>query len=328
MSSLKAFEAEGWNRQAQGYDLLTGRVTARVAPRLLDAADVMAGHRLLDVACGTGVLSAAATRRGASPLGIDLAEAMVDAAHAALPGVEFRVADAEALPFPDDRFDAAVGGFVLNHLPHPARCAEECARVVAPGGRVAFAVWERPQRSRLIGLLGDAMEAAGADRNAGVPQGPDDFAYADAGRMRRLLEGAGLEEVEATTVELDVRAQSAEELWEGLVGGLVRAPAALAAHDPGTQDRVRGAFDELVGEFASGDGALAVPAVVRLGACFGGAHGARTDDRVGPDWDLRVGLPSLVRWLLSGRSPPRALAGALCRRIRHGRAEQPVLSIA
>ena len=239
MNGLKAFEAEGWNQQAASYDLLTGRVTARVAAPLLDAAEVMAGHRVLDVACGTGGLSTAATRRGASPLGIDLAEAMVD---------------------------AAIGGFVLNHLPHPARCAEECARVVAPGGRVAFAVWERPQRSRLIGLLGDAMEAAGADRNAGVPQGPDDFAYADAGRMRRLLEGAGLEEVEATTVELDVRARSADELWEGLVGGLVRAPAALGAHDDATQGRVRSAFDELVGEFASGDGGLGVPAVVRVGA--------------------------------------------------------------
>ena len=265
MTGLKAFEAEGWNQQAASYDLLTGRVTARVAAPLLDAADVMAGHRVLDVACGTGGLSTAAARRGASPVGVDLAEAMVDAARTALPGTEFRVADAEVLPFPDDRFDAAIGGFVLNHLPHPARCAEECARVVAPGGGVAFAVWERPQRSRLLGLLGDAMEAAGADRNAGVPQGPDDFAYADAGRMRRLLEGAGLEEVETTLVELDVRAESAGELWEGLVGGLVRAPAALAAHDQATRVRVRTAFDEMVGEFATSGSALSVPAVVRLG---------------------------------------------------------------
>ena len=76
----EGFEQEGWNRQAASYDLLTGRVTARVAGPLLDAADVMAGHRVLDVACGTGGLSAAAARRGATPLGIDLADAMVDAA--------------------------------------------------------------------------------------------------------------------------------------------------------------------------------------------------------------------------------------------------------
>lgn len=266
MSSLKGFEQEGWNRQAASYDLLTGRVTARVARPLLDAADVMAGHHVLDVACGTGGLSAAASRRGATPLGIDLAEAMVAAAREGLPGTEFRVADAEALPFPDDRFDAAIGGFVLNHLPHPARCAEECARVAVPGGRVAFAVWERPERSRLIGLLGDAMEAAGADRNAGLPEGPDDFAYADGGRMRRLLEGAGLEEAEVTTVELDVRAQSADELWDGLLGGLVRAPAALDAHDEATRERVRASFDEIAGGFTAGDGGLSVPAVVRVGA--------------------------------------------------------------
>jgi SAM-dependent methyltransferase len=266
MSSLKAFEADSWNRQAEGYDLLTGRVTARVASPLLDAADVMAGHRVLDVACGTGALSAAATRRGASPLGVDLADAMVAAARAELPGVEFRVADAEALPFPDDRFDAALGGFVLNHLPHPARCAEECARVVAPGGGVAFAVWERPDRSRLIALLGEALERAGGDRTAGVPEGPDDFRYADGGRMRRLLESAGLVEVDVSTVDLSVQVDGADELWDGLVGGLVRAPAALAAHDDSTRARVRAVFDELVTEFRADGGGLSVPAVVRMGA--------------------------------------------------------------
>ena len=176
------------------------------------------------------------------------------------------MADAEALPFPDDRFDAAVGGFVLNHLPHPARCAEECARVVAPGGRVAFAVWARPERSRLTALLGEALERAGGDRGAGVPEGPDDFRYADAGRMRGLLEGAGLQEVDIATVELDVRVGDAGELWRGLTAGLVRAPAALAANDEDTRGRTRAAFDELVREFAAGDGGLSVPAVVRVGA--------------------------------------------------------------
>lgn len=265
-SPLKTFEAEGWNEQADTYDLLTGRVTARVSGPLLDAADVMAGHRVLDVACGTGGLSAAATRRGASPVGIDLATAMVDSARAALPGVEFREADAESLPFGDDRFDAAVGGFVLNHLPHPARCAEECARVVGPGGRVAFAVWDRPAHSPLIALLGQALEQAGGDRDAGVPDGPDDFRYADSGRMRRLLEGAGLDDVDVATVELTVQVDDADELWRGLAGGLVRAPAALAAHDEAAQAGVRAAFDELAAEFATPGGGLSVPAVVRLGA--------------------------------------------------------------
>lgn len=265
--SLKAFETAGWNEQAGSYDQLTGRVTARVAGPLLDAADVMAGVRVLDVGCGTGALAGAAARRGASPLGVDLAEAMVETARAAVPGCEFRCADAEALPYPDHRFGAAVGGFVLNHLPHPARCAEECARVVEPGGRVAFAVWERPERSRLIGLLGEAIERAGGDRGAGQPDGPDDFRYADTGRMRRLLESAGLEDVTVDAVELSVEVDDANELWEGLLGGLVRAPAALAAHDESARARVREAFDALAGELAAADGSgLSVPAVVRVGS--------------------------------------------------------------
>ena len=172
VSSLKAFEAEGWNEQASSYDLLTGRVTARVAAPLLNAADVMAGHRVLDVACGTG--GAVGRRHAPRRVAAGHRPGRGDGGRGPrrLPGVEFRVADAESLPFPDDRFDAAVGGFVLNHLPHPARCAEECARVVAPGGRVAFAVWERPERSRLIACWARRWSARAATAAPACPTAP------------------------------------------------------------------------------------------------------------------------------------------------------------
>ena len=75
---------------------------------LLDAAGVTAGMRVLDVGCGLGDLAAAAAARGAVATGTDLAEGMVEAARGRHPGLEFVLADGEALPFEDGAFDATL----------------------------------------------------------------------------------------------------------------------------------------------------------------------------------------------------------------------------
>jgi SAM-dependent methyltransferase len=266
VSDLKRFETEGWSERADTYGLVTGRATALVGDALLDAAGVRDGHAVVDVACGPGYLVAMAARRGATASGIDLAEGMVQAARAAHPGIEFQTGDAEDLPLDDASLDAALGGFILNHLPHPERCAAECARVLRPGGGAAFAVWDHPECARLVALLGDAIEAAGGDRSAGVPEGPDDFRFADHYEMRALLEGAGFEDVRVERHELSIEVEDADELWDGLMGGLVRAPAAVEAQDPDTRARVREAFEEIVAEFRTSGGGLSVPTAVVLGA--------------------------------------------------------------
>ena len=266
MSDLKSFETEGWNERAETYGLVTGRATARVADALLNAAGAREGHVVVDVACGPGDLVAHAARRGAAASGIDLAEGMVEAARAANPGLEFRVGDAEDLPLDDASVHAVIGGFILNHLPRPERCAQECARALRPGGGVAFAVWDHPERARLVALLGDAIDAAGGDRSAGMPEGPDDFRFADQGQMRALLEGAGLEQAQVDSHELAIEVEGPDELWDGLMGGLVRAPAAVEAQEPEIRARVREAFGDIVREFRVPGGSLSVPTAVVLGS--------------------------------------------------------------
>ena len=153
---FKAFESAGWAARADTYDDLMGAVTARLIDPLLDAAGVRAGTRLLDVACGPGTLAASAAARGADPVGLDLAAGMVDVARERHPGLQFLQGDVERLPFGDARFDAVAAGFLLHHLPDPERAAAELARVLAPGGRLAATVWDRPERMRLIGLADEA----------------------------------------------------------------------------------------------------------------------------------------------------------------------------
>lgn len=263
---FKQFESDGWSAQAASYDLVTGRATVQAVEPLLELAGVGAGARVLDVATGLGAVAVAATARGATAVGVDLADGMLDAARGAHPGIEFVSADAEDLPFETGSFDSVIGAFVLNHLPHPDRCAAEAARVTTPGGGVAFAVWDHPERARLTSLLGRALAATGVDRSAAVPDSPDDFRFADDDRMRTLLLGAGLTDVRAETLSISVRADSADELWDGLRGGTVRTAATLAAQDDQTRARVREAFDSAVAEFALSGGGFEVPTVIKLGA--------------------------------------------------------------
>jgi ubiquinone/menaquinone biosynthesis C-methylase UbiE len=93
-----------------------------------------AGPRLLDVGCGTGFHLARLRARGFEVAGIDGSGAMLDRARAANPGVDLRLGDVGALPFPDARFDVVLCVEVLRYLADPEPCLKEMARVLRPGG--------------------------------------------------------------------------------------------------------------------------------------------------------------------------------------------------
>jgi SAM-dependent methyltransferase len=265
-AAFKRFEAAGWSHQADSYEQLTGRVTAAAAGALLDGAGIGPRMPVLDMACGSGHVTAAAAARGADPVGIDISPGMLDAARGAHPGLEFVHGDAEALTFDDGAFGAVVGGFVLNHVPRPERAVSEAARVLAPGGWAAFSVWDRPERTRLMGIMSDAIDRAGLDRSVGVPPGPDGFRFADESAFTRLLEAAGFDQVRIGTLDLSIQVQNADELWDGLLGGTVRAAAAVLSASEEDRRRVRKAFDELAAGYESEEGGLALPAVVKIGS--------------------------------------------------------------
>jgi ubiquinone/menaquinone biosynthesis C-methylase UbiE len=252
--AFKDFETAGWSANAARYGDLTGRITAHVADALLDAAGVRDGTRTLDVGCGLGDLSAAAAARGARATGVDLAEGMVDAAREAHPDLEIRRGDAEDLPFEAASFDAVTAAFVVNHLPHPERGAAELRRVLAPGGRVAVAMWGPPERVEFLGLFDQAMRAANIQREHAFPPGPAAFRFSDEGELRALLEGAGFADVAIEQVAFRYAVADLDELWAGVRTGSVRTAAQLRALDDDELARVRGALDDLLEERRSTGG--------------------------------------------------------------------------
>jgi SAM-dependent methyltransferase len=161
--SFGDFELAGWQDEttAAEYDRHLSLVTTQSAEALLDDAGVSSGQKVLDIATGAGYVAAAAARRGAHPLGIDFSATQVRLARQRYPIIRFEQADAEALPFEPESFEAVVNAFGLCHLPNPDLALREAFRVLKSGGRVAFSVWDLPERVVGFGSVYAAIRAHG-----------------------------------------------------------------------------------------------------------------------------------------------------------------------
>lgn len=142
LSLVKARQQQTW---ASGdYTTVASRIVL-VSELLAATADLHAGWRVLDVACGNGNATLAAARSGATAIGVDYVPALLESARerAVAEGLdaEFRDGDAEALPFGDDEFDAVLSVFGTMFAPDHRRTAAEMLRVAKPGGRIALASW-------------------------------------------------------------------------------------------------------------------------------------------------------------------------------------------
>jgi SAM-dependent methyltransferase len=261
--AFNAFEAAGWEEKAQVYDRSFRSLTSRLAEPLLDAASVTDGTRVLDIATGPGYVAGRAAARGAQVVGADIAEAMLELARRLQPGVQFQQADAHALPFEDASFDAVVGNFAILHLGRPEQAASEFVRVLAPGGRLALTVWDAPDRARFLGVMVEAFAESGATPPEGVPAGPDFFRFAQEGEFDALLRDQGLDDRLVRTVEFTFTVPSADEYWDGLLGGTVRVSALVQGQVDETQQRIREAFDRRMDEYRTADG-FELPVSVKL----------------------------------------------------------------
>ena len=136
-------------------------------------------------------------------------------------------------------------------------------RVVAPGGRIAIAMWDQPERVEFLGLLDAAMDAAHVERGLILPPGPPAYRFADERELRALLDGAGVYGVAIDTVAFTYTIADLDELWDGIHTGSVRTAAQLRALDADESARVRGALDELL-EARRSTGGLVLETAVKI----------------------------------------------------------------
>jgi len=142
-----------FDRIARVYDRMNSVMTAgmhhRWRRRAADLAQVGPGSRALDVATGTGDLAIELAGRGATVVGLDFSERMLELARAKAPSIDFVQGNALELAYPDASFDAVTVGFGARNFADLDRGLRELARVTRPGGRVVILEITSPQRPPL-----------------------------------------------------------------------------------------------------------------------------------------------------------------------------------
>jgi ubiquinone/menaquinone biosynthesis C-methylase UbiE len=157
LETLKARQQKIWS--GHGDYGKVARLTVPLARELIDAVEPRPGARVLDVATGTGHVALEAARMSCEVTGIDYAPGLIDVAvrRAEAEGldVDFRVADAENLPFEDDTFDVVVSAIGVMFTADHDRAASELVRVTRPGGRIGLASWTP------VGFVGQMLKIVG-----------------------------------------------------------------------------------------------------------------------------------------------------------------------
>ncbi|HUO54700.1 MAG TPA: class I SAM-dependent methyltransferase [Rhodoblastus sp.] len=142
LTAVKARQHAAWS---SGDYAVIGTTLQIVGEQLAEAIDLRAGQRVLDVAAGNGNATLAAARRWCDVTSTDYVESLLargrKRAEAEGLQVKFQIADAEALPFPDESFDAVVSTFGVMFSPDQGGAAAEMARVCRSGGRIGLANW-------------------------------------------------------------------------------------------------------------------------------------------------------------------------------------------
>jgi ubiquinone/menaquinone biosynthesis C-methylase UbiE len=232
-----------------GYELVMGRWSKRLAVPFLDFAGFLDGERVLDVGCGTGHLSQAIVERSipTEVRAIDLASAYIDYAKRRNhdPRVVFEIGDACAMQFADHTFDRALSLLVLHFVPQADRAISEMRRVVKPGGVVAAAVWDVRGgfvANRMFFDTAAALDAKAKDLRAQNYTRP----MTKPGELARAWREAGLQDVTETTLSIRMELSSFEDYWapyDGREGPVAQYVASLGnAERSRLIDAVRAAY--------------------------------------------------------------------------------------
>ena len=217
---------------ADKYDRFVGRYSPELARALIALAGVRPGESALDVGSGPGAL----TRELVSVVGANQAAAVdpsppfVEANRQRNPGVDVRVAAAEALPFEDAAFDHALAQLVVNFMADAHKGVGEMRRVTRPGGRVSAAVWDYREGMTLLRTFWDAAAATDPD-GAEADEGRQ-MSFATPEELRMLWVQVGMRDVDVTEAVVSADYTSFEDLWQPLESGVGPAGAYVTSLAP------------------------------------------------------------------------------------------------
>jgi len=221
---------------ADAYEAFMGRYSRGLSAPFADFAGIVAGHRALDVGCGPGILTEELVARlGADAVAaVDPSPSFVGAARAKLPGVTVVEASADALPFPDEAFDATLAQLVVHFMPDPLAGLREMRRVTRTGGVVAASVWDHAGGQGPLGVFWRAAHDVGGQvvDESGLPG-------AREGHLAELFEAAGLHDIAATALTVNREHPSFDDWWEPYTLGVGPAGSYVARLDEDQRAELR-----------------------------------------------------------------------------------------
>ncbi|AUB36284.1 Ubiqui/menaqui biosynthesis C-methylase UbiE [Nostoc flagelliforme CCNUN1] len=259
---FKQFERDKFSLVAQKYDQAIAAVTSQVNEAILDAVGAKCGLRLLDVACGTGWLSAAALKREAIVTGLDYAENMVAIARVRSPQASFHNGDAENLPFESGQFKAVVCNLGILHFPKPERAIAESFRVLKPGGRYAFTCWTPPTCNPFMALILGSVQTYGS-MDLDLPPGPPLFRFGERGECERVLIAEGFTEVSVTELPMKWTFSTPEDVMAKVVVSTARLGTILAMQTLEQRRNIENAIIDGASNYAT-DSGVEIPASIML----------------------------------------------------------------
>jgi ubiquinone/menaquinone biosynthesis C-methylase UbiE len=253
LAAIKTRQQGIWS---SGDYAIVGTTLQIVGEELCEALDVRSGQKILDVAAGNGNLSLAAARRWCDVVSTDYVPALLDRGRARAKAegaeIDFREADAEALPFENGHFDVVGSTFGVMFTPNQERAAAELLRVCKSGGKIGLANWT-PE-----GFIGHMFKTMGKHLPppAGVKPPP---LWGTAARLSELF-GSQAASINAEPRTFQFRYRSADhwlEVFRTYYGPTLKAFAAL---EPRAQAALSGDLKALVERFnRSGDLTMVVP---------------------------------------------------------------------
>jgi SAM-dependent methyltransferase len=223
--------------------------TTPPAARLVRHARVRSGQRVLDVACGTGVVAVTAARLGARATGLDLTPELIERAHEnsqiAKVTIDWHQGDVEELPFEGATFDVVLSQFGHMFAPRPQVAVAEMLRVLKPGGTIAFSTWP-PELciGRIFALIGRYLPPPPIE----MPPPP---LWGDPNTIRERL-GPAVKDIvfdRGSMLVPSLSPQHNRTMTERTAGPVLKLVESLTATDPARLAAFRSDYDTLVGDY-------------------------------------------------------------------------------
>lgn len=257
LEEIRDQQRESWNRFSPGWkkwDTLVMDMLNPMGQQIIADIKPSGTDRVLDIAAGTGEpgLTIAGMLNGGTVVITDLAEDMLvvakeNAARRNISNVEFVPCDVCELPFPSESFDAISCRMGFMFFPDMQMAANEMARVLKPGGRIATSVWDGPEKNLWVtitmGTVNRIMQLP-----APVPGAPGMFRCSKPGLIKEIFEKAGLRNVTETPVTGQFRAGDVDTYWNMTCEVAAPFAAAMSKADDASRQQIKNEVYEQIGQ--------------------------------------------------------------------------------